>query len=208
MAHLMGRRGLEVMAVEAVAEDEHVAAPRQYEHKEPQRRPPHRLLREPEDALARVEEVARHFLNACKRILGLAQQSVRGTALRLFVLILPWGGYVLILRNCFYCHDFEAATAHQVGHLLGLGHPDVPPLSTLAPSHADGTPGNNSYNAFLASGGVVNATAHCTHVWDDVRAGTPLLSHFENALDCLPASSKETTHTWSTTLPLASRQTT
>jgi hypothetical protein len=105
---------------------------------------------------------------------AIASQSLRGTTARLFLLIAPWAFYMAILRGCFYCHDFEATLAHQAGHLLGLAHPDAPPAAQLAPSHAHDTPGNNSFNAYLAGGGVMNETHHCRHVWDDVRAGVPM----------------------------------
>ena len=101
---------------------------------------------------------------------AIAAWSVAGTALRIFWSIVPWAFYQFILQNCWECHDFEAAVAHQMGHLLGLSHPDVPGDDRL------GTPGKNSYNAYLAGGGVMNATnasSHCTKVWEDVKQGTP-----------------------------------
>jgi hypothetical protein len=103
--------------------------------------------------------------------------SVAGTTLRLFWVTAPWAFYQLILQNCWECHDFEAAVSHQVGHMLGLSHPDVPPRKLLAPGYAQSSPpGNNSYNAYLSGGGHMNATSatsHCTNVWDDVVAGVP-----------------------------------
>ena len=99
-----------------------------------------------------------------------AAWSVAGTTMRIYWCIVPWAFYQFILQNCWECYDFEAAVSHQVGHILGLGHPDEPPDGRVF------KPGNNSYNVHLAGGGVMNATnasSHCTHVWDDVVAGTP-----------------------------------
>ena len=101
-----------------------------------------------------------------------ASWSVAGTTLRLFWVAAPWAFYQFILQNCWECYDFEAAVAHQMGHLLGLSHPDVPPQKLLGVGGVP--PSNNSYNAHLAAGGIMNANnSHCTHVWDDVVAGTP-----------------------------------
>jgi len=36
-----------------------------------------------------------------------------------------WG----VLEPCVHCHDFRATTMHEIGHLVGLGHTDVPGAS-------------------------------------------------------------------------------
>ena len=35
--------------------------------------------------------------------------------------------YTYIFRPCMDCYDFEAAVAHEIGHILGFHHPDVHP---------------------------------------------------------------------------------
>lgn len=45
-------------------------------------------------------------------------------ALRLLCLLLPVLFYAKIFLPCFDCYSFEATVAHEVGHLLGMHHPD------------------------------------------------------------------------------------
>ena len=44
--------------------------------------------------------------------------------LRLFLLIAPIIFYRMIFDPCFSCYDFQAAATHEIGHVLGLAHPD------------------------------------------------------------------------------------
>ena len=52
-----------------------------------------------------------------------------------------------IFGPCFDCYDFEAAALHEIGHFIGLGHPDNIPSNWAYPTYdfAGPTPGNNSY---------------------------------------------------------------
>ena len=52
----------------------------------------------------------------------------------LFCLIFPPIFYERIFLPCWECYDFEAAVAHEVGHVLGFGHPDdIPEINLVAP---------------------------------------------------------------------------
>lgn len=51
----------------------------------------------------------------------------------LFCLIFPPIFYERIFLPCWECYDFEAAVAHEVGHVLGFGHPDdIPEINLVA----------------------------------------------------------------------------
>ena len=116
------------------------------------------------------------YVSVAKALLSsLAHFSLIGLALRLTLLMLVWP-YIEAASSCFHCYDFEAAAAHQVGHLLGLGHPDVPPAeSTMTGFTADG---RVSYHAGLAAGEALNAST-CANVWADVQEGLPPGAHTE-----------------------------
>ena len=76
--------------------------------------------------------------------------------------------YADVIRVCWSCLDFEAAAAHEVGHILGLGHPD------LVPNERIGYYGGNprvSYNTKLTNRGKFDATS-CLDPWSSVRDGT------------------------------------
>ena len=52
--------------------------------------------------------------------------------------------YVHFFLPCWQCYDFEAAIAHEIGHVLGFGHPDTAPHENLEQS-------SNLTNATCAS---------------------------------------------------------
>ena len=53
--------------------------------------------------------------------------SHAGTFIVLLFLTMPPLCYTYIFRPCMDCYDFEAAVAHEIGHILGFHHPDVHP---------------------------------------------------------------------------------
>jgi len=88
---------------------------------------------------------------------------------RLLLIMLPWAFYKAIFITCWECYDFEAVAAHQIGHLLGLGQPDLLP-SELLPYQ--GPAGQNSYSWQLAAGWQLNSS-NCWAPWDAVLPGIP-----------------------------------
>lgn len=75
-----------------------------------------------------------------------------------------------IFAPCFNCHDFEATALHEIGHFLGLGHPDNIPMNMHSQSYATVKgAGVNSYSTMLTNGGRTNAT-NCKTLWEDVQA--------------------------------------
>jgi len=87
----------------------------------------------------------------------MSKQSLPGTTLRLLCAAVPWGFYA-ILYTCWNCWDFEAALAHQIGQLLGIGVPD--PMST-------------TYHHAGLSADIPLNTSNCVNPWAQVSLGTP-----------------------------------
>lgn len=86
---------------------------------------------------------------------------LRDVTMHLFLIIVPWPYFLAIFDTCWHCFDFEAATAHEIGHLLGLGNPDD--VAAL-----------NSYHAGLANGSVIMGEHSCRgDLWGDVSLGVP-----------------------------------
>jgi len=103
--------------------------------------------------------------------------------LTVFIMLLVLPGLVTtrIFAPCFDCYDFEAAALHEIGHFLGLGHPDNIPDNWLGLTDASGragfAPGNNSYHRIIAAallnGTRPNPSEFCMDPWAAVEAGVP-----------------------------------
>lgn len=71
--------------------------------------------------------------------------------------------------TCWSCYDFESAAAHEIGHILGLGHPELTPRETLGGYAATG---QNAFHSHLANG-ISFSNVTCKSPWDGVVAGVP-----------------------------------
>jgi hypothetical protein len=92
----------------------------------------------------------------------LATWSMLLTTLRLVGVLAPPIFYGTIFLPCWQCYDFEGAAAHEIGHVLGLSHPDRAPLVT------SGLPGQNLLHQQLAAGVRFDSDS-CLRPWDGVR---------------------------------------
>ena len=103
-----------------------------------------------------------------------AEWSPLAISIQVMLIIAPPIVLTQIILPCWDCYDFEAATLHELGHFLGLGHPDNIPdnmRTDLAWVNSQGV-GQNSYQAELAAGGRVNSS-NCHRLWDNVQDGVP-----------------------------------
>lgn len=78
-------------------------------------------------------------------------------------LILPMVFYYEVFAPCFHCYDFEGAAVHELGHALGLGHPNTAreemPESYYNPVSGVYAGGDNVYNSLFASLTFLSGTA-------------------------------------------------
>ena len=91
-------------------------------------------------------------------------------------LILPMVFYYEVFAPCFHCYDFEGAAVHELGHALGLGHPNTAreemPESYYNPVSGVYAGGDNVYNSLFASLTFLNGTAGGAYATQ--RAGSQL----------------------------------
>uniref|UniRef100_A0A7S3AEA7 Uncharacterized protein n=1 Tax=Haptolina ericina TaxID=156174 RepID=A0A7S3AEA7_9EUKA len=102
-----------------------------------------------------------------------ATWSVLGVTMQLVLIVCPPMVQFQIFEPCFECYDFEGAAVHEIGHVLGLGHPNTAREEVDA-SYFDtyGTRGDNVYNQRLAELIRYNEST-CYNTWGDVRNNTP-----------------------------------
>jgi len=85
-----------------------------------------------------------------------------------------------IVAPCWECYDFEAAAVHEIGHVLGFGHPDaVLPIANANSATGKYPIGENGYNNWTVSNAGMKpydtkGFPHdlCMYPWDHVVNGT------------------------------------
>ena len=120
-----------------------------------------------------IQTVNRSIRKKCDDILvEIKQWGVLPMTALLLSLWVPVSIQMNIFDPCWNCFDFEAAATHEVGHILGFGHPNS--MST----HGGYPTGNNSHHVLLAAKDGTKSYATegfpadaCTNPWVYVREG-------------------------------------
>jgi len=98
---------------------------------------------------------------------------VLGLTMQIVCLIVPLMVQFYIFEPCFDCYDFEGAAVHEIGHALGLGHPNTAREEVDQEFYSNyGTTGDNVYNAMLANDSALLGDS-CLNPWHDVANNTP-----------------------------------
>ena len=100
-------------------------------------------------------------------------------ALSITLIIAPPCLYHSIFLPCWDCADFEGAALHEIGHLVGLGHPDRipdnihPQAYTLYPALGSAPTPNTTYvTTDLTLRGRAHA-GNCNALWETTADGFP-----------------------------------
>lgn len=120
----------------------------------------------------------RHGSKSCrtrclKSIEELASWSLLGTSLRVVLIVSPSLFYVNIFLPCWECYDFEASALHELGHILGLGHPDLVNQEQIERCASCGCcqPTSTEQNLYSVASSATNLSDACINTFDYVYTG-------------------------------------
>ena len=117
-----------------------------------------RKLAELVDEEGRAEMREELAQDAMELLDNVSKISILWTTLRLLFVWAPPVFYLYIFLPCWECFDFEAAAAHEVGHALGLMHPDQAAELGL----------NLAWNSTLSGLSNASDVPACDEAWADV----------------------------------------